>query len=380
MQAGEESRAPISEQHLTVVGAGPKAVSIAAKRRVLSHRDVVVPRLDVIDPQGVAAHWTGQHGYTDGHAPLGTPPEKDIGFPYASTNYGGPDANDAVNQAMTQFSWMAFRIQNGPYSYADWVDRGKPPPSHGHWADYLQWVAERVDLDITQAELSSISVCDDRWRLSLDSGHVLDTNGLVLTSPGPPRALHRSGGQIKWLYDGQDFWLPDSQREIKEQFSDDAQQPIRACVIGGGETAAAIVVQLTHLLPRETPIDIVSKDGIVYTRGESHDENRLYSQPERWLEFPNPVRKEFVKRTDRGVFSVTNKETLNRTYGVETIAGHVTEITASVPSILVHFDEGPSRGYELVVDATGFRPDWFLDLMDDGARARLSEAAVGVDR
>jgi mycobactin lysine-N-oxygenase len=44
------------EQTLLVLGAGPKAVAIAAKRAVLAQLDLPVPRVAVIDYQGVAAN------------------------------------------------------------------------------------------------------------------------------------------------------------------------------------------------------------------------------------------------------------------------------------------------------------------------------------
>src|SRR5947199_10668205 len=70
---------------LLVVGAGPKAVAIAAKRHMLAKLGYPVPHVRVIDRQGVATHWTGKAGFTDGHQFLGTRPEKDLRFPYLST-------------------------------------------------------------------------------------------------------------------------------------------------------------------------------------------------------------------------------------------------------------------------------------------------------
>lgn len=376
MTAGQGDQISTSEQHLTVIGAGPKAVAIAAKRRVLSARDVVVPQLSVIDPNGLAAYWKGEHGYTDGRSPLGTPPEKDVGYPYASTGYGDRAANRAVDEAMMQHSWMAFRIQHPTQNYAEWIDRGKPQPIHEHWADYLHWVASRVDLDVELEQIACISVKDGRWRLVFASGRQLFTDGLVVTSPGPPRSKFVTTDDSDWVFNGQNFWLARNQERIRVRSDDlkEKRQTTRACVVGSGETAAAIVVQLAGLLPPETPIDVVSRGGIVYTRGESHDENRLYSKPDRWLEFPLDVRTEFVKRTDRGVFSVANKETLNQAYGVETIAGDVEQIDSVQGGYVVRFRDRKPRGYELVVDATGFRPEWFLDLMDDEATSRLADA------
>src|SRR5258708_38487026 len=72
-----------SGQTLLVVGAGPKAIAIAAKREVLAKRGLPVPELVIVDFQGVAARWSGQFGFTDGRQLLGARLGKDIGFPYA---------------------------------------------------------------------------------------------------------------------------------------------------------------------------------------------------------------------------------------------------------------------------------------------------------
>lgn len=63
---------------LLVVGAGPKAVAITAKRHMLAKLGYPTPHVRIIDRQGVATHWTGKAGFTDGHQFLGTRPKKDI--------------------------------------------------------------------------------------------------------------------------------------------------------------------------------------------------------------------------------------------------------------------------------------------------------------
>src|SRR5437660_12930391 len=84
--AAASSMKPAAESTSTllVLGAGPKAVSIAEKRHMLTKLGYPVPHLHIIDRQGVASHWSGQAGFTDGNQFLGTRPEKDIRFPYLS--------------------------------------------------------------------------------------------------------------------------------------------------------------------------------------------------------------------------------------------------------------------------------------------------------
>jgi mycobactin lysine-N-oxygenase len=70
---------------LAVIGAGPKGIAIAAKARALATAGLAAPRVMLVDPGPVAGNWSGQQGYTSGLLSLGTPPEKDIGFPYAGS-------------------------------------------------------------------------------------------------------------------------------------------------------------------------------------------------------------------------------------------------------------------------------------------------------
>src|SRR5258708_15960492 len=83
-----EGDATASTPILLVVGAGPKAVAIAAKRHMLAKLGYPMPHVRIIDRRGVATNCTGNTGFTDGHQFLGTRPEKDIGFPYLSACWG----------------------------------------------------------------------------------------------------------------------------------------------------------------------------------------------------------------------------------------------------------------------------------------------------
>ena len=69
--------------------------------------------------------------------PLGTPAEKDVGYPYAAS-WG--DASADVIAAMAEYSWQRHLIRHGAYS--DWVDRGRMRPAHRQWGAYLREVAE----------------------------------------------------------------------------------------------------------------------------------------------------------------------------------------------------------------------------------------------
>ncbi len=69
---------------LAVVGAGPKAVAVAAKAAVLREMGADAPDVIAVERTAIAANWTASGGWTDGEHRLGTGPEKDVGFPYRS--------------------------------------------------------------------------------------------------------------------------------------------------------------------------------------------------------------------------------------------------------------------------------------------------------
>ncbi len=124
---------------LAVVGAGPKGIAIAAKARALAAAGLDAPRVVLVEPGVVAGNWGGRQGYTSGLLPLGTPAEKDVGFPYASS-WGSDSA--AVSAAMADYSWQRHLIEKG--MYADWVDRGRLRPTHRQWSWYLREVAGKA--------------------------------------------------------------------------------------------------------------------------------------------------------------------------------------------------------------------------------------------
>ncbi|HSA41876.1 MAG TPA: lysine 6-monooxygenase, partial [Mycobacterium sp.] len=69
---------------LAIIGAGPKAVAVAAKAAVLRGMGVPAPEVLTVERSAVAANWQPGGGWTDGNHRLGTGPEKDVGFPYRS--------------------------------------------------------------------------------------------------------------------------------------------------------------------------------------------------------------------------------------------------------------------------------------------------------
>jgi mycobactin lysine-N-oxygenase len=372
---------------LAVVGAGPKGIAIAAKARALAAAGLDAPRVVLIEPGAVAGNWAGRQGYTSGLLPLGTPAEKDVGFPYA--NSWGP-ASAAVTAAMADYSWQRHLIEQGVY--ADWVDRGRLRPTHRQWSWYLREVAGKAGAEIIAARVTSLEMAGGRWRLTVQprgaggaadgaeprgaegaaDGDEVWADGVVVTGAGPPiRVAGQPEGHPRVL-DGRSYWLAAGEGHLARN----------VCVIGSGETAASVVISLVSKLPKRSAIDVVTSRGVLYSRGESYEENRLYSDPADWPGLAESHRREFLERTDRGVFSQQAEATLNGSRGFRVLAGRAVGIQAGQRQVVVEIEYGPEReriAYDLAVVAIGFQSRWFEGVLGEQARGLLTAALDGAE-
>jgi mycobactin lysine-N-oxygenase len=144
---------------LAVVGAGAKAVAVAAKATVLREMGFDAPDVVAVERTEVAANWRASGGWTDGTHRLGTSPEKDVGFPYRSAL--APRRNAELDERMTRYGWQAYLIATG--QFAEWVDRGRPAPTHQRWSQYLRWVADEVAMTVIDGEVERLAVAGERW-------------------------------------------------------------------------------------------------------------------------------------------------------------------------------------------------------------------------
>ncbi|HEX8037039.1 MAG TPA: FAD/NAD(P)-binding protein [Ktedonobacterales bacterium] len=402
---------------LLVLGAGPKGLAIAAKQAALNSLGFAVPRVVLVDKTGVGADWSGKHGFTDGRRVLGTSPEKDVGFPYDSTCWGDATLNKVVDQAMTAYSWQTHLIEE--YKYSEWVDRGRPRPLHRQWSAYLRWVAEKSQAEVVRTEVVSIGLTEDgrRWRLQCrvalpaeevqgrerdSQDEMIEGDGLVLTGPGTPIRLAGQPTGDPRVLDGGNVWQAlDYFMRLRPALT----MPLHIGIVGTGETAAATVMALLETLGDRANIEILSSRGVIYSRDEGFEENQLFSNPDphrstalgkrhpsvpgadedlihthavRWLSLTEEDRREFVRRADRGVFSVQAVQELTQAWNVRSVTGNAVRIRAMENGIVVESTYGGTTRqmqYDYVVVARGFDALWFLSLLDDGTRARLAELA-----
>jgi len=355
---------------LAVVGAGPKGIAIAAKARALAAVGLPAPRVVLVDRGEVAGNWSGRQGYTSGLLPLGTPPEKDVGYPY-SASWG--EASGEVVAAMAQYSWQRHLIRHGVYS--DWIDRGRMRPTHRQWSAYLREVAEVAEAEIVSGAVTGLEVTGgDRWQLTLEAGETIAADGVAMTGAGPVIMVPGQPRDHPRVLDGRTYWLA-----VPGLHGERARN---VCVIGSGETAASVVIDLVKHRHRHSAIDVLTSRGVLYSRGESYDENRLYSDPADWHRLAEGHRREFLERTDRGVFSLQAEAALNQARGFRTLAGRAAAIEAREHDVIVTIAYGDERervAYDAVVVAIGFDGRWFEALLGEDARPRYRAALGGRD-
>lgn len=363
---------------LAVVGAGAKAVAVAAKAAELRDMGIDVPEIVAVEKTGVAANWQADGGWTDGQHRLGTSPEKDVGFPYRSALV--PRRNAELDERMTRHSWQQYLISTG--QFAEWVDRGRPAPTHRRWSQYLRWVAGNVEMNVVRGEVREVSVATEsgepRWALHTPD-RTVTADGLMITGPGQPeRSILPGNPRVLSIAQ---FWHRAAQYELI--------RAERVAVIGGGETAASMLNELFR--HRVSTITVISPQVTLFTRGEGFFENTLFSDPTGWTGLTMAERRDALLRTDRGVFSARVQDALLADDRIRHLRGRVAHAVACDGRIRLTLSTtqgGESletvHGFDLVIDGSGADAMWFvpllgqdaLDLLELGLGAPLSSEAL----
>ncbi|WP_101947389.1 NADPH-dependent L-lysine N(6)-monooxygenase MbtG [Mycobacterium sp. 3519A] len=342
---------------LAIVGAGAKAVAVAAKATELRAMGVEAPDVVAVERTGVAANWHADGGWTDGQHRLGTSPEKDVGFPYRSSLVAGRNAE--LDERMVRHSWQSYLISTG--QFAEWVDRGRSAPTHRKWSQYLRWVAENVDMTVVAGDVRRITLDGRRWALHT-SERTVSADAVMITGPGQ---AERSilPGHPRVLSIAQ-FWRRAAQRELLTAE--------RVAVIGGGETAASMLNELFR--HRVSTITVISPAVTLFTRGEGFFENTLYSDPTHWASLTLAERRDALARTDRGVFSARVQDALLADDRIRHLRGRVAHAVPRDERIRLTLSTNRGaealetvHGFDLVIDGSGADGLWFVPLLSQDA-------------
>ena len=347
-----------SRPTLAVIGAGPKAIAVAAKAAELRDMGVDVPDVVTIERSTVAANWQAVGGWTDGQHRLGTGPEKDIGFPYRSALV--PRRNAELDQRMSRHSWQSYLIASA--QFAEWVDRGRPSPTHWGWSRYLRWVSDNIEMPVIVGEVQRISVDEHRWAL-VTPERTVHADGVMITGPGQAeRSILSDDPRVLSIAQ---FWQRAAHHEL--------MVAERVAVIGGGETAASMLNELFR--HRVSTITVISPQVTLFTRGESFFENTLFSDPTDWSSLTIAERRDALSRTDRGVFSARVQDALLADDRIRHLRGRGAHAVARDERIRLTLstNRGGERletvhGFDLVIDGSGADSMWFESLFGQDAR------------
>lgn len=366
---------------LLIVGAGPKGLALAAKHHAISRHCQLDNDYLVLERNGVGAHWTGDHGYTDGLQTLVSPPEQDLGYPYKS--YRDLINGDKIDAEMQKLSWESFLVATRRRD--DWIVKHRNRPTHKELVEYLQWAGAQISLSHTIGEVDKIDLESDEWLVSWGNEN-RTACGLVITSHGGPKRVGGKGYENPRISDGRDFW------QKLENF-EDIQAGDYIGVVGAGETAGTIALAILDIIERNADrmikgfvkpeIMLVCKQPGYFLRSDVSKDLRYFSDPIEWQELIVAQRLGIIKRADRGVVSSHVKMRLEHSdlvsyhvgklewepgYTVPTEGGFLTQITYGLES---ESTESVPQPLNFLVSALGFDDMWFLKLFTHRARVKL---------
>ena len=330
----------------------------------------------VVENGECAASWFGANGMTSGKEQLAITPFKDVGFPYESHRTFG-EWGSSIDAALVDFSWQRYLITKR--QYGKWLNAGSPRVQHADYGRYLRWALARATngVEILQGRLKCVSIerCRRAWRADIETpaGDIQRCGrSLVLTGAGTHRMLsHDSRAASRILH-------CDSPR------SDFAKIPSgQGCdiaVIGGGDSALSAVLYTRALRP-EAKLTIYTPQPPM-SRGESFVENRVFADPDSvtWSSLDLQTRREFIRRTDKGVFGADDLAQLADDGACAFVVGRVVSISSIGDGLSLRYRVAggvTSTRYDYAINCTGFDLlRQVKSLFSDQAHAAI-EAGVG---
>ncbi len=367
-----------TDTDLLVLGAGAKGAAIAMKAHVLNALGLGPISVTVVEAVGPAAAWRDGEGVTSSREILGLGPCKDIGFPYQGARAFG-EHGAAVDRAALSFSWQQHLIEEG--RYAEWIDAGSPAVQRRVFGAYLAWVLARASegVELVHGRVAHVSLepGGERWLVDVEgaTGPVgrYACSAFALTGQGAQRVLPHDVDAAPRVLDCESGRM-EIARVPSEESSDIA-------IVGGGESALSCLEFVRARRP-DAQLTIYTAN-LPMSRVESFLENRIFSRPDdvEWTSLSEDARRDFVVRSDRGVFGAERASPFAYDERLRLVTGRVTHVACADDgrkvSVAYVSASGATKGrHDYVINCTGYDPlEQLRRLLAPEAREELERQA-----
>jgi mycobactin lysine-N-oxygenase len=363
---------------LLVLGAGAKGTAIAMKAHVLNSLGLGPISVTVVESAGPAAAWRDGEGVTSSREILALSPSKDVGFPYQGARAFGA-AGAEVDRAAMAFSWQRHLVDEG--RYAEWIDAGCPSVQRRVFGGYLAWVLAHATngVDVVRGRVAHLELTPqaDRWLIDVEDAARSTRyacRAFALTGQGAQRVLPHDEEAEARVLDCESGRM-EIARVPPELSSDIA-------IVGGGESALSCIEFVRGRRP-DARLTIYTAN-LPMSRVESFLENRVFSRPDEvdWTSLGVKQRRDFVERSDRGVFGADRVSPFAYDEECRFVGGRVTHIATAASGRRVCVAYTSTEGtmtseHDYVINCTGYDPlEQLRRLLADDAQVEL-ERQVG---
>jgi mycobactin lysine-N-oxygenase len=363
------------EADLLVLGGGAKGAAIAMKAHAVNTVGLGPVAVSIVEAVGPAAAWRDGEGVTSSREVLGLGPSKDVGFPYQGERAFG-EHGAAVDRAALELSWQSYLVEKG--RYAEWIDAGGPAVQRRVFGDYLGWVLARArnGVSVVRGRVVRVGLTRERERWVVEvagreGSSCVTCGALALTGQGAQRQIAHDAEAAPRVLDCESGRMQIA-RVAEDQSSDIA-------IVGGGESALSCMEFVRARRP-DARLTIYTTS-LPMSRVESFLENRVFSRPDDvdWASLSASARRDFVARSDRGVFGTDRVAPFGYDPECHFVGGRVTHVSAgsdrSKVCVAYTSPAGAMRGeHDYVINCTGYDPLEQLRLL------LMPDARVEVER